>query len=112
MLNGILGSLSRTVRNVPVAQHGFTLGPSAHLRPLATLAGLGTIFSNSGIVRFVQGGVVKTFRWTSQINRIVRPQTTLVLATRLSHDWSPCPLGSDVRREFDARGCWWRYRRR
>ena len=65
MLNGILGSLSRTVRNVPVAQHGFYAGPSAHLRPLATLAGLGTIFSNSGIVRFVQGGVVKTFRWAS-----------------------------------------------
>ena len=43
----------------------FTLGPSAHLRPLATLAGLGTIFSNSGIVRFVQGGVVKTFRYTT-----------------------------------------------
>ena len=59
-----------------------------------------------------RSGVVKTFRWTSQINRIVRPQTTLVLAARLSHDLPPRPLGSDVRREFDARGCWWRYRRR
>ena len=40
----------------------FTLWPSAHLRPLATIAGLGTISRNSDIVRFVQGGVVKTFR--------------------------------------------------
>ena len=40
----------------------FTLRPSAHLRPLATLAGLGTMSRNSDIVRFVQGGVVKTFR--------------------------------------------------
>ena len=41
----------------------FTQGPSAHLGSLATGLGLGTIFSNSGIVRFVQGGVVKTFRY-------------------------------------------------
>ena len=40
----------------------FTLGPPAHLRPFATIAGLGTIFCSTGIVRFVQGGVVKTFR--------------------------------------------------
>ena len=45
----------------------FTQGPSAHLGSLATGLGLGTIFSNSGIVRFVQGGVVKTFRWTPQM---------------------------------------------
>jgi peptide subunit release factor 1 (eRF1) len=40
----------------------FTLRPSAHLPCLATRAGLGTISLDSGIVRFVQGGVVKTFR--------------------------------------------------
>ena len=40
----------------------FTLGPSVHLPRLATLAGLGTISHSSDIVRFVQGGVVKTFR--------------------------------------------------
>ena len=40
----------------------FTLRPSAHLPRLATRAGLGTIFRSSDIARFVQGGVVKTFR--------------------------------------------------
>ena len=48
-----------------VIQHGFyarPAAPAAHLRPLATLARLGTIPRNSGSVRFVQGGVVKTFR--------------------------------------------------
>ena len=45
----------------------FTHGPSAHLRPLATLAGLGTISDNSDIARFVQGGVVKTFRCAVKI---------------------------------------------
>ena len=40
------------------AQHVFTLD----LRLLATLAGFGTISRSSDIVRFVQGGVVKTFR--------------------------------------------------
>jgi hypothetical protein len=44
----------------------FTLRPSAHLPTLSTRAGLGTISRSSGIVRFVQGGVVKTFRWASQ----------------------------------------------
>ncbi len=44
----------------------FTLGPSAHLGSLATGHGFGTISRSSGIVRFVQGGVVKTFRWTPQ----------------------------------------------
>ena len=40
----------------------FTLGPAAHLPCLAARAGLGTIVRSSCIVRFVQGGVVKTFR--------------------------------------------------
>ena len=55
-------------RNLAPAAHNmvFTQGPSAHLSSLPTLAGLGTIFSNSGIVRFVQGGVVKTFRYVPQ----------------------------------------------
>ena len=44
-------------------QHGFYAEAlRAHLRSLATLAGLGTISRNSDIARFVQGGVVKTFR--------------------------------------------------
>ena len=42
----------------------FTLGPSAHLRSLATGVGLGTITRSSYIARFVKGGVVKTFRYT------------------------------------------------
>ena len=49
----------------------FTLRPfghtRAHLRRFATLAGLGTIIRNSGIVRFVYGGVVKTFRYVPQV---------------------------------------------
>lgn len=46
----------------------FTLGPSAHLRPLATIAGLGTIsrsFRLGRIARFIQDVVVKTFRQLS-----------------------------------------------
>ena len=43
----------------------FTLWPSAHLRSLATGVGLGRIFRSSGIFRFVQGGVVKTFRYVT-----------------------------------------------
>ena len=38
---------------------------------MATLAGLGTIFRSSGIVRFVQGGVVKTFRCADSSNPVV-----------------------------------------
>ena len=50
-------------------QHGFYARPSAHLPCLAALAGLGTILGSLGIVRFVQGGVVKTFRCTPyQVN--------------------------------------------
>jgi len=44
----------------------FTLRPPAHLPTLSTRAGLGTISRSSGIARFVQGGVVKTFRWQTQ----------------------------------------------
>ena len=46
----------------------FTQGPSAHLPRLATRADVGTISRSSGIARFVQGGVVKTFRWQYTIN--------------------------------------------
>ena len=45
---------------------GFYARPSAHLRCLATLAGLGTTSRSSGIVRFVQGGVVETLRFATQ----------------------------------------------
>ena len=40
----------------------FTHGPAAHLPCLATRVGVGTIFRSSDVARFVQGGVVKTFR--------------------------------------------------
>ena len=46
----------------------FTLRPSAHLPCLATRAALGTISGSSDIARFVQGGVVKTFRWATQMH--------------------------------------------
>ena len=47
----------------------FTHGPSAHLPCLATRAGVGRITLSSGIVRFVQGGVVKTFRCATLVQR-------------------------------------------
>ena len=49
-------------------QHGFYAEAlRAHLRSLATRVGLGTISCSSDAVRFVQGGVVKTFRCRSLI---------------------------------------------
>ena len=45
----------------------FTLRPSAYLGSLATGRGLGIISCRSDIVRFVQGGVVNTFRCTPQV---------------------------------------------
>ena len=67
-----------------VAQHGFYARPSAHLRSLATGAGFGTISRSSGVVRFVQGGVVKTFRcanldergWTLRHRTLTNPSET------------------------------------
>ena len=50
-----------------IVQHGFYARPSAHLPRLPTRAGLGTISRSSGIVRFVLGGVVKTFRCTTSV---------------------------------------------
>ena len=47
-------------------QHVFYARPSAHLRSLATCLGAGTISRSSDIARFVQGGVVKTFRWADE----------------------------------------------
>ena len=48
------------------AQHGFYAEAlRAHLPSLVTRAGLGTISRSSGVARFVQGGVVKTFRCPS-----------------------------------------------
>ena len=43
-------------------QHGFYARPAAHLLTFATRVGVGIISRSSGIARFVQGGVVKTFR--------------------------------------------------
>jgi hypothetical protein len=51
----------------------FTQGPSAHLRSLAAGVGFGRIFRSSGIIRFVQGGVVKTFRWAT-LSQMADPQ--------------------------------------
>ena len=48
----------------------FTLRPSAHLPTLATRAGLGTISRCSCTVRFVQGGVVITFRCTPRFSQL------------------------------------------
>ena len=54
------------------AQHGFyAKALRAHLGSLATGHGLGTISRSSGIVRFVQGGVVKTFRCATYRNEIL-----------------------------------------
>ena len=61
-------------------QHGFYARPSAHLPTLSTRAGLGTIFRSSGIVRFVQGGVVKTFRCTHEMSQL---QATIELTPDL-----------------------------
>ena len=62
----------------------FTLRPSAHLRCLATTAGLGTISRSSSIVRFVQGGVVKTFRCVTKLTHFVdlSPHTYSTVAQR------------------------------
>ena len=61
------GSIKRSPTSLAArsgVQHGFYAEAlRAHLRPLATIAGFGTISRSSGIVRFVQGGVVKTFRY-------------------------------------------------
>ena len=43
----------------------FTHGPAAHLPRLATRAGLGKIIRSLDVARFVQGGVVKTFRYVT-----------------------------------------------
>ena len=48
--------------------------PSAHLPCLATRAGLGTISRSSDVARFVQGGVVKTFRCATYRVTFVDPQ--------------------------------------
>ena len=47
----------------------FTLWPSAHLRPLATLAGLGTISRNSDIVRFVRHCPISVLLPTGGLDR-------------------------------------------
>ena len=49
-------------RSSCAAQHGFYARPAAHLGSLATGHGFGTLSRSSDIARFVQGGVVKTFR--------------------------------------------------
>ena len=45
----------------------FTLGLRHTFVCLANIAGIGTILRSSGIARFVQGGVVKTFRWADNL---------------------------------------------
>ena len=48
----------------------FTLEPAALLPTLSTRAGLDTISCSSDVARFVQGGVVKTFRCATYRNEI------------------------------------------
>ena len=55
--------MTHVIARWTAAQHGFYARPSAHLPCLATMAGLGRITRSSDIVRFVQGGVVKPFRY-------------------------------------------------
>ena len=43
--------------------------PSAHLPALSTRGCGGTIFRSSGVARFVQGGVVKTFRCATSVKK-------------------------------------------
>ena len=52
------------------AQHGFFAEALwAHFPTLAMWAGFGTNSGSWGIVRFVQGGVVKTIRCTTSTNK-------------------------------------------
>ena len=70
----------------------FTLCLSPHLLCLATRAGLGTISRSSDIIRFVQGGVVNTFRWWPRMSNASE------LISRLSEH---CESLAAVRRECD-----------
>ena len=51
----------------------FTHRPFGHLGSLATGVGLGRIPRSSDIVRFVQGGVLKTFRCPDEIIGVANP---------------------------------------
>ena len=68
MHDGVALSLARSTKWTPITrvsdtQYGFYARPSAHLRSFGqAIAGWWQNFRNSGIARFVQGGVVKTFR--------------------------------------------------
>ena len=64
----------------------FTHGPTAHLPCLASRAGLGRITRSSGIVRFVQGGVLKTFRWATQSTQMATFNNARELAEHLLRD--------------------------
>ncbi|SMP75742.1 hypothetical protein SAMN06265222_1201, partial [Neorhodopirellula lusitana] len=68
---------------VHVAQHGFYARPSAHLRTLATGVGFGTISGSSCIVRFVWGGVVKTYRCPDETNGVADPYKSPTTETSL-----------------------------
>ena len=52
---------------------------------MSTRAGLGTIFRTSDFVRFVQGGVVKTFRWASQAETLATTTKKMLTAIKLGH---------------------------
>lgn len=81
---------------------------SSHLHAMASRAGIDRICDDSDVVRFVQGGVVKTFRCSAQTvgksvrnaNRSSRKTSPSVLAevrrTRVTSDWLhllfPCVL--------------------
>ena len=75
----------------------FTLRPFGHTFALWQRAlALVQLFLSSGIVRFVQGGVVKTFRWATQINRMeqdVSPSMPANLSRTLSRCGTKRALG-------------------
>ena len=74
----------------------FTQRPSAHLPCLATRAGLGRISRISDIARFVQGGVVKTFRCRSQMSSLL---DRLIASGNVSDVESMLDTGTDVNAE-------------
>jgi len=76
----------------------FTLWPSAHLPTLATLAGLGTVSRSSCIARFVQGGVVQTFRCATTV---MRRRLLIAFSVIISACVFAYPYARDALMQFD-----------
>lgn len=75
----------------------------AFLGSLATGHGFGTILGNSGIVRLVQGGVVKAFRYVAQVNGFGKP---IRFAPALVSAGLAISLALDNRRRVRLRLSW------